>query len=63
MKQITDKKAIKNGMYFQLINKEYYIKVGERCCKLDIKNTITFSDVSQEEISAIFKHNGKLLVE
>lgn len=63
MKKITDKKAIKNGMYFQLINKEYYIKVGKRCCKLDIKNTIMFSDVSQEEIYAIFKHNGKLLEE
>ena len=60
---ITDKKLIKNGMYFSIGDK-YYIKIGKICVGFNPtnENNLPFDEISQEEIKYIFKPNGIALV-
>ena len=60
---ITDKKAIKNGMYFSIGNK-FYIKIGKICVEFNPinENILPFDEISQEEIKCIFKSNGTALM-
>lgn len=57
----NNKKEIKNGMYFKY-NGCYYIKVGNKCVEIKINDPIDFDDIPENEITAIFKSNGNLLV-
>ena len=60
---ITDKKLIKNGMYFSIGNK-FYIKIGKICVEFEPinENKLPFDEISQEEIKCIFKSNGTALM-
>lgn len=60
---ITDKKLIKNGMYFSIGNR-FYIKIGKICVEFNPtnENNLPFDEVSQEEIKCIFKSNGTALM-
>ena len=60
---ITDKKLIKNGMYFS-IGERFYIKIGKKCVEFNPinENILPFDEVSQEEIKCIFKSNGTALM-
>ena len=60
---ITDKKAIKNGMYFSIGNK-FYIKIGKICVEFEpiSEKKLPFDEISQEEIKCIFKSNGTALM-
>lgn len=60
---ITDKKLIKNGMYFS-IGERFYIKIGKKCVKFNPinENILPFDEISQEEIKCIFKSNGTALM-
>lgn len=60
---ITDKKQIKNGMYFSIGNR-FYIKIGKICVEFNPtnENNLPFDEISQEEIKYIFKSNGIALV-
>ena len=55
------KKLIKNGMIFSTCDGNYYLKVGNRCVKIDmsLKNIVTFDSI--KDINTIFKTNGEYL--
>lgn len=67
---VTDKSKIKNGYVFKY-NDDYYVKLGKYCAKLvseecgDMKMLIfdSFDKFNQENITAIFKSDSKLLEE
>lgn len=61
---ITDKKLIKNGMYFSIGGNRFYIKIGKKCVEFKPinENILPFDEISQEEIKCIFKSNGTALV-
>lgn len=65
IKYKTDKSLIKNGMCF-LYGINYYLKVGEKCVKINLQNlnnNILFKDIDEDNIKCIFKPNGQILVE
>lgn len=59
---ITDKSIIKDGMTVQ-IDKQYYVKIGRKLCRIDITNSLDFNNVKQDNIQAVFKPNGDTIFE
>lgn len=63
-RNITDKKAIKNGMLVSIkefFRNETYVKIGDTLCRVELTVNMKFKDLKEEEIMAIYKSNGKVL--
>lgn len=64
LKAITDKKKIKNGMFFQM-GQHYYIKIGKRAVPFNLnpEEYIRFDEIKETDIKYIWKPNGNLMYE
>ena len=62
LKAITDKKKIKNGMFFQM-GQHCYIKIGKYAVPFNPAEHIIFDEIEEKDIKYIYKPNGNLMYE
>ena len=62
LKAITDKKKIKNGMFFQM-GQHCYIKIGKYAILFNPGEHIRFDEIEEKDIKYIYKSNGNLMYE